>query len=79
MGYPQVFDALLKDIENPRFLAWIEAREGRFPIQPDPQDLDESVVAETEEEQAHQWRLAQARKMLRLYRVWKADQEGGAR
>jgi hypothetical protein len=39
-----------------------------LPISPDHRDYNFSVVADTVEVQAHPYRLAEARKMLRLYR-----------
>lgn len=61
----------VEDLHDPRFLAYLKKR-GRFPIVPDAQDYEGMLSVETEAEQAHQYRLAQARKMLRLYGEWKA-------
>ena len=46
----------------------------RFPgmIEPDAEDFDQTIRAETEREQANEYRLAVARKMIRLCREWKA-------
>jgi hypothetical protein len=48
-----------------------------LPVRPDPEDHDRSVAAEPEAEQAHQYRLAQARKLLRLYRRWQSGSQPG--
>jgi len=61
----------VEDLHDPRFLACLKKR-ASFPIQPDAQDYEGVIAAETEAEQAHQYRLAQSRKMLRLYGEWKA-------
>jgi hypothetical protein len=61
----------VEDLHDPDFLAYLKKRAG-FPIKPDAQDVDWLISAETEAEQAHQYRLAQARKMLRVYGEWKA-------
>ena len=61
----------VEDLHNPRFLAYLKKR-ASFPIKPDAQDYDWMIAAKTEAEQAQQYRLAQARKMLRLYGEWKA-------
>jgi hypothetical protein len=60
---------------DPAFLEHLETQMGgRKPITPDAEDLDEAARADTIEEQANQYRLAQARKMLRMYSEWKAAQ-----
>jgi hypothetical protein len=46
-----------------------------FPIKPDEQDYDPTSQAHTPEEQAHQYRLAQGRKMQRLYNEWRSLQK----
>ena len=46
----------------------------RFPgmIEPDAEDFDETIPVVMEREQANTYRLAIARKMIRLCREWKA-------
>jgi hypothetical protein len=56
----------MKTMHDPRFMAYVKEQAG-LPVRPDPEDYDRSVAAETEAEQAYQYRLAQARKLLRLY------------
>jgi hypothetical protein len=62
----------IKDLENPFFLAWAKAKVP-WPVQPDEQDYDSSSAAATDKEAAHQYRIAQARKLMRLYGEWKAS------
>jgi hypothetical protein len=72
--------ATMKEQENPDFDAWLKAK-FRGPIKPEKQDYDWSVDAKTEAERADQYRLAQARCMVRLYVAWKklsgAESRGG--
>jgi hypothetical protein len=65
--------ASIKDLENPAFLKYVKFRAGQ-PVKPDHEDFDKTVSAHTVAERAEQYRLAQARKLLRLYREWKAGQ-----
>jgi hypothetical protein len=58
-------------MHDPRFMAYVKEHTG-LPMRPDPEDYDRSVAEETEAEQAHQYRMAQARKLLRLYRRWQS-------
>jgi hypothetical protein len=67
--------ANIKALEDPAFLEHLKSQTGGI-IRPDPEDIDRSVPAGTIEEQAEQYRLAQTRKMLRLYLAWKAVQDG---
>jgi hypothetical protein len=60
----------------PTFSAYLQQRGIRFPVSPDLEDYDLSVVAETVKESAHAYRLAQAHKIIRLYEAWKASQRG---
>ncbi len=43
-------------------------------IVPDPQDFDPDVTPETDRDRAAAHRIAQARKLNRLFYQWKADQ-----
>jgi hypothetical protein len=75
MKQPSISPSDLKKLADPAFLEHLETRTGgRKPITPDAEDLDEAARADTIEEQANQYRLAQARKMLRMYTEWKAAQ-----
>jgi hypothetical protein len=60
-------------LTNPLFVAHIK-RNHPFPFKPDDMDFDGSVTATTDEERREQYRLAQARKLMRLYRAWKQEQ-----
>jgi hypothetical protein len=61
-----------KELENPEFLAWLAKRVPSMPIEPDPEDFDKSASLITMQQQAEQYRLAQARKLIRLYAEWEA-------
>jgi hypothetical protein len=63
-----------EDLHDPNFIAYLRQSVG-LPIRPDREDYDGTVAADTTEAQAHQYRLAQARKMVCLYRAWKASQK----
>jgi hypothetical protein len=69
---PEDLDAKdIAELEDPTFLAYVKQRVG-MPVKPDDEDYDWNLPANTIEEQAHEYRLAQASKLLRLYREWKA-------
>jgi hypothetical protein len=62
------------DIESPEFVEHV-LRE--FPdncVLPDDRDFDQSVNVWTDVQAAEQYQLAQARKVGRMYRAWKAAQ-----
>ena len=59
---------------DPAFLQWVVDNHGA-PLRPDVQDCDPSAPAHTEEEAVAQYRLGQARKLIRLFHVWKAGQD----
>ena len=62
----------VKDLADPVFLAWLK-QVSPMPAEPDPQDLDPAARAANDEQRAHQWRLAQARKLARLWKKWQAS------
>src|SRR5262249_39929861 len=64
----------MADPYEPAFLAYLEAETGGKPVKPDDEDFDLKARPVTEAEQAHEYRLAQARKILRLHKEWKANQ-----
>jgi hypothetical protein len=72
MGHEEL-EPTLDDLADPRFLEWLASRIGGKPIQPDRQDHDLNAHAVTDEEGANQYRLARARKLLRLWKEWKAE------
>jgi hypothetical protein len=43
-------------------------------IIPDPQDFDADMIVETEQGRTAAYRMAQARKLNRLFERWKAEQ-----
>ena len=62
------------DIETPEFVEHV-VRE--FPddcVLPDDRDFDRSVIVSTDVQATEQYELAQARKVVRMYRAWKAAQ-----
>jgi hypothetical protein len=61
----------VKQLEDPEFLQWVRQHHGQ-PIKPNYQDFDPTATYETDEDVAHQYRLSQARKLIRLYDEWKA-------
>ena len=62
------------DLTDPKFLADLEQRGQGRPVEPDGQDFDQKVRPFTVAEQAEEYQLAHARKMIRLFREWKRDQ-----
>ena len=62
----------ITDLTDPKFLGWIDKVHGGR-IEPDPQDFDHSADARLLHQQAEQYRLAQARKLMRLYKEWNAS------
>jgi hypothetical protein len=61
----------IKAFENPAFAAYLRTL-GR--IEPDTEDLDTTATPSTDAECAREYRLAQGRKIMRIYRDWKARQ-----
>jgi hypothetical protein len=61
----------LDNLKDPEFLQYLRKR---FPgkIEPEQQDFDFDAHAETDAECAHQYRLAQAGRIIRLWKEWKA-------
>jgi hypothetical protein len=66
------------DLEDQDFQAWVDATYGV--VQPDAEDYP-TVTPEEQQESladdryaAHQYRLATANKLLRLWRQWKSEQ-----
>lgn len=64
----------MKELEDIKFLAYLEEQCRGSRIEPDEQDFDATVHASTETEAAEQYQLAAARKIMRSYREWKAGQ-----
>jgi hypothetical protein len=59
-----------QDLEDPDFFCWVRSQSGGGTGEPDPEDYDQPAAAETE---AEIYRLAQARKLMRLWGQWKAS------
>jgi hypothetical protein len=62
----------IRDLENPAFLEYLRQQGIVGRINPDSEDFDWSAPAQTNKERAEQYRLAQARRLIRMYRDWKA-------
>jgi hypothetical protein len=60
-------------LDDPAFVAYLESYY-QGPIEPDKQDLDPTARRRTDKECAEQWRLAQGRKLARIFHEWKALQ-----
>jgi hypothetical protein len=67
------------DLENPKFYTWIKAKYGQ--VQPDAEDYP-TVTGEEQQDRladdqyaAHQYRLATANKLARLWREWNREQD----
>jgi hypothetical protein len=63
----------MKDLEDPAFLKFVGERFPGGRVEPDDEDYDPDAIARTDEEAAHQYRLARARKLMRMYAGWKAS------
>jgi hypothetical protein len=57
------------DLNDPRFLAYLGGL-SELPVRPDPEDFGKAPPRTTDD--AEQYRQAQARKTIRLYRQWKS-------
>ena len=66
-------DYSVDDLGNPEFVKYAR---NLFPngIRPDDEDFDRNANPKTESARARQYKLAQTRKLIRLYREWKAQQ-----
>ena len=65
-------DPTMEDLEDPRFLRWLDNYTQGKPIRPDAVDFDPNARLVTAGQRAEQYRLAQARARVRLWRAWKA-------
>jgi hypothetical protein len=66
--------AIVKKLENPAFQKHLRSTQGPGPVKPDLQDYDRGADAHTIAQQTHQYRLAQLRKLYRLYQEWEMRQ-----
>jgi hypothetical protein len=62
------------DIENPEFVEHVLREFPDDRVLPDDRDFDLSVNVTTDVQIVEQYKLAQARKVVRMYRAWKAAQ-----
>ena len=62
------------DIENPGFVEHVLREFPDDRVLPDDQDFDVSVNVSTDIQIVEQYKLAQARNVVRMYREWKAAQ-----
>jgi hypothetical protein len=67
----------MRQLEDPRFLRWLEEKHaGREPA---PEDFDSDAHPATDEERAEEWSLMKARMLIRLWRVWQEELAAEAR
>jgi hypothetical protein len=65
----------VKDLENPMFLAWLKGQLHGGKIEPDDQDYDVPITRPVTNKGAGRlYRLAQSKKLKRMYGDWKAGQ-----
>jgi hypothetical protein len=72
-GSLSVRPADAEQLHDPAFLAYVRERFPGGPVKPDPEDYDREAPANTHAEWAEEYRLAQARKLLRMWADWKAS------
>ena len=65
----------LAALDDPAFARWLQTRLGGSHLHPDEQDIDPAAQPSTSAEASEFWRLAEARKLVRLYQEWKAALE----
>src|SRR5262249_658775 len=58
--------------ERQEFSKWLKATTASGPIEPDEIDFENLPPGEDEAEAAGRWRVAQFKKLIRLYSKWKA-------
>jgi hypothetical protein len=72
-GCPEPAD--VKDLDNPMFRAWLKGRLRGRKIEPDDQDYDVPITRPVTNKGAGRiYRLAQSKKLMRMYGDWKAGQ-----
>jgi hypothetical protein len=64
----------LRDLNDPTFLRLLEATFPDGNVTPDDRDYDKRATPRTDAEAAEEYRLAVARRVLRLWWGWKAAQ-----
>jgi len=62
------------ELEDPAFLSYLHEKYPDSPIKPEKEDYDPSASPRTVAEEAHEYRLAQARRLLRIHQEWKQSQ-----
>ena len=63
-----------RDIANPEFMRYVRREWPDAPITPDDRDFDLSADVTTDAQAREQYRKAQTRKLIRMYRTWQAGQ-----
>jgi hypothetical protein len=63
---------MLEDLNDAEFLKFVKKQCPEGPVQPDGEDYSPTASSQTDEERADQYRLAQASKLMRLHRQWRA-------
>jgi hypothetical protein len=64
----------VQNLEDPDFVAWLKTTHPGE-IVPDAEYLSPTVSPKTSAEKDHQYRLAQSRKLIRLYDSWEAGRK----
>jgi hypothetical protein len=71
---------MIRDLKNPKFLNWLHANYS-MPLEPDVCDIEEDrkehpeiSIHDSNSVLAEAYRRAEARKLLRLYEKWEANQ-----
>jgi hypothetical protein len=67
-------DVKATELENADFLRWLQ-RTKPGPVCPDDEDFDTHAAFGTTAEFADEYRLAQAKKLVRLFRQWRSEQK----
>lgn len=64
----------MKDLEDPAFVRHLQDSVHGGKIEPDNEDFDPLAPCGTKEEAAAAYRVAQAKKLMRMWGEWKAKQ-----
>ena len=64
-----------KNLNDPMFLAWLKGRLRGRKVEPDDQDYDFPIMRPVTRKEADKlYRLAQSKKLMRMYGIWKSGQ-----
>jgi hypothetical protein len=61
-------------LNDPEFIKWVRHKFPHGTIEPEDQDIDKSAKPVTDAHMANEYRLAIARRLIRLYAEWKIEQ-----